>query len=65
MASVAIGSAKAQEQTNASEKDAWKQVRVSVGAAVFDAQQDSSVNDTIRRADELMYENKRERKMKR
>ena len=56
---------KAQEQTNASEKDAWKQVRVSVGAAVFDAQQDSSVNDTIRRADELMYENKRERKMKR
>ena len=37
----------------------WEQPRVAMGIAVYDAELDGSVDDTIRRADKIMYENKR------
>ena len=37
----------------------WEQPRVAIGIAVYDAELDGSVDDTIRRADKIMYENKR------
>ncbi|MCR5089931.1 MAG: transporter substrate-binding domain-containing protein [Oscillospiraceae bacterium] len=37
----------------------WEEVRVAVGIAVYDPDNDGSVNDTARRADKLMYEDKR------
>ena len=37
----------------------WEEVRVALGIAVYDPQTDRSVNDTARRADKIMYENKR------
>ncbi|MDO4796826.1 MAG: GGDEF domain-containing protein [Coriobacteriales bacterium] len=46
-----------------SARNEWEQVHVSMGIAVYDAQHDRGVNDVLRRADELMYENKRKRKM--
>ena len=46
-----------------SAKNEWEQVHIAMGIAVYDAQTDHSVRDVILRADELMYENKRVRKM--
>ena len=40
----------------------WQEVHVAMGIAVYDADVDTSVNDVLVRADELMYENKRMRK---
>jgi diguanylate cyclase (GGDEF)-like protein len=40
----------------------WEQVHVAMGIAVYDAQTDHNVSDVMRRADELMYMNKRIRK---
>ncbi len=40
----------------------WEKIRVAMGIAVYDEKIDRSVQDVIRRADELMYENKQERK---
>ncbi|MBP5177071.1 MAG: transporter substrate-binding domain-containing protein [Clostridia bacterium] len=40
----------------------WDRVSVAVGIAVYDPNTDDSVNDTARRADKIMYENKRLRK---
>ena len=40
----------------------WEQVRVSLGIAAYDPATDHTVEDTVRRADQLMYENKRRRK---
>lgn len=37
----------------------WEKADIARGMAVFEPGKDSSVNDVIRRADELMYENKR------
>lgn len=37
----------------------WEEIHIAVGIAVYDPKNDSSVNDTIRRADKAMYENKR------
>ncbi len=48
----------AKNEVTASASDAWEQVRVSFGIARYDPQTDSSVNDTARRADKIMYENK-------
>jgi diguanylate cyclase (GGDEF)-like protein len=36
----------------------WEQVDVAWGMAVYDSKEDSSVNDVLRRADRLMYQNK-------
>ncbi|MBR3570638.1 MAG: diguanylate cyclase [Oscillibacter sp.] len=43
----------------------WEQVRVSAGIDAFDPQTDSYVVDVVRRADKLMYEDKRSRKIAR
>ena len=40
----------------------WEHVNTSVGMAVFDSKADRVIDDTVKRADELMYENKRKRK---
>lgn len=37
---------------------AWEQVDVARGMAVYDPEDDGSADDTVRRADKLMYENK-------
>ena len=43
----------------------WTQARVTMGVADFDPALDKTVNDVMRRADKLMYEKKRERKINR
>ncbi len=40
----------------------WEQVRVSIGVATYDPATDRTVRDAVRRADKLMYENKRRKK---
>ena len=45
-----------------SARERWTQAGVTMGMAVYDPRQDTSVNDTIRRADAVMYENKKKRK---
>ena len=52
-------------QINASGAEPWEQVHLSKGFAVFSPREDSAVTDVMRRADQLMYENKRERKKQR
>ena len=42
-----------------STSDAWEQVDIARGLAVYDPREDGSVDDVVRRADKLMYENKR------
>lgn len=51
-----------QEEFSASAEEEWESVRVAVGVAVYDPDNDPSVVDTVRRADKLMYENKHRRK---
>ena len=53
---------KAQSETLKSNPEPWEQVRVAVGIAEYDPKTDNSLIDTIRRADDMMYDNKRERK---
>ena len=48
----------------ASTENRWEQVHVAMGVAVYAARTDSAVNDTVRRADKIMYENKRGEKRK-
>ena len=38
--------------------DAWEQVSVARGMAEYDPKEDGSVNDVVRRADKIMYDNK-------
>ena len=45
-------------------KNRWEQVHVAMGIAVYDPEQDQSVIDTFRRADKIMYANKRAHKRK-
>ena len=47
------------EEISASAENKWDEVHVALGIAVYDPENDHSVNDTVRRADKLMYENKR------
>lgn len=42
--------------------EAWEQVNVARGMAVYDPNDDESVSDVVRRADKIMYENKFESK---
>lgn len=46
-------------------ENSWEEVHTSVGIAVFDPRQDQSVIDTMRRADKIMYMNKRINKTER
>ena len=48
-----------EEEISAAAKDRWEKVHVAMGFADYDPELDGSVNDTVRRADKDMYENKR------
>jgi diguanylate cyclase (GGDEF)-like protein len=52
----------AMTEINGSAMNQWEQVHVSMGIAVYDPQRDDAVYDVVRRADQIMYENKRIRK---
>ena len=45
-------------------REPWERIHVARGMAVYDPKQDECVEDVVRRADRLMYENKREQKAK-
>ena len=47
------------EEACAAASNSWEEVHTSMGIAVFDPHQDQSVIDTMRRADKMMYINKR------
>ena len=51
-------------EINASANNPWEQIHIAAGIAVYDPEQDLSVMDTVRRADKMMYINKRRRKGK-
>ena len=53
---------KAMADISASTENRWEQVHVAMGIAVFNPQIDHSVIDTVRRADKIMYSNKRQHK---
>ena len=55
----------AADKINAQPNEPWEHVCISKGFAVYDPSDDSTVIDVIRRADKLMYEDKRDRKMNR
>ena len=44
--------------------DMWEQVDVARGMAVYNPDEDKSINDVVRRADRLMYDNKWQSKRK-
>jgi GGDEF domain-containing protein len=48
---------------NAAADSPWEQVCLSRGFAIYDPNDDNLVQKIMQRADMLMYENKRERKM--
>ena len=50
---------KQREEICASAENKWDEVHVSLGIAEYDPEIDNSANDTVRRADKIMYENKR------
>ena len=43
-------------------KEPWEKIRIARGMAVYDPRKDQSTEDVVRRADSLMYENKRRQK---
>ena len=45
-------------ESRSREADVWNQVNVARGVATYDPAIDGTVNDVVRRADKLMYENK-------
>ena len=40
----------------------WDEVSIAMGIAVYDPENDEALNDTVRRADKIMYDNKRRAK---
>ena len=52
------------EEISASAENKWDEVHISMGIAEYDPAIDSSVHDTVRRADKAMYENKQKTKAK-
>lgn len=50
------------ERINAENENEWMQVHMALGIAVFDPRADHYVIDAVRRADKIMYANKRARK---
>lgn len=54
--------AEAEEKADAEAVNPWEKVRVSRGITEYDPKEDTSVMDTARRADRLMYEDKLRRK---
>ena len=55
---------KRQEERNGVVRNKWEKVSIAYGIAVYDPELDSSVSDTARRADKVMYDNKRKMKKK-
>lgn len=53
---------KAAEETSERAENPWEKVGVAMGIAVYDADTDHSVIDTVRRADKAMYMEKRRKK---
>ena len=53
------------DDINASTDVPWEKVCVSKGFATYDPEKDNIVQKIMQRADMLMYQNKRERKMER
>jgi diguanylate cyclase (GGDEF)-like protein len=49
-------------ENNAATENAWEKIYLAKGIAVYDPAIDHSVSDVIKRADELMYQNKSEMK---
>ena len=49
-------------QISAFAKEPWEEIRVAIGISEYDPTNDKGVEDVIRRADHLMYENKHQRK---
>lgn len=49
-------------EISSSAENEWEEVHVAMGISAYDKQTDYNVNEVVRRADELMYENKRMRK---
>ncbi len=49
----------AEQEICKSASNSWEQVHIALGIAKYDPVLDHSVNDTARRADKIMYENKR------
>ena len=47
---------------NDSSIEPWEQVSAAIGVAVYDKDRDASVDNVVKRADQLMYENKKEMK---
>ena len=48
-----------QEAISRDAEDPWNQLHIAIGVAVYDPESDRSLEETIKRADDLMYENKR------
>ena len=55
---------KKQHERNALVKNAWEKINVAYGIAVYDPELDDMISDTVRRADKVMYDNKRKMKVK-
>jgi len=53
---------RATEEMNRSAREEWEKVSVTYGLAVYKPKQDMAVIDVARRADQIMYDNKRLRK---
>ena len=53
------------KEINASAGEPWEKVCISKGFAVFDAAHDGDIQSVMKRADRLMYEDKRDRKSSR
>ncbi len=49
---------KKQKEITDSVNDKWEEIHIAAGIAVYDPEKDTSVSDTARRADRIMYENK-------
>jgi PleD family two-component response regulator len=49
-------------EISAAKQNPWEQAHIAMGIAVYDPNRDRNIHDVIRRADEIMYENKRIRK---
>lgn len=50
------------EEVNAQAENPWENVSIAIGMAVYDPAQDKDADSVLRRADELMYEDKRRTK---
>ena len=50
------------KKVNSSAKNKWEEVFIAHGFAVYDADIDATPNDTVRRADKIMYDNKKMQK---